>query len=130
MSRRTEQIASTLLETLREVFSRGFQDPRIRGLITVTEIDLAPDLATASVLISVLPEDHEELTLHGLRAAASHIRHEVGERLDMRRVPTFTFKLDRTLKKQVGVIQALARAAAEREARQPTTPPPEQEPSP
>ena len=130
MSRRTEQIASTLLETLREVFSRGFQDPRIRGLITVTEIDLAPDLASASVLISVLPEDHEELTLHGLRAAASHIRHEVGERLDMRRVPTFTFKLDRTLKKQVGVIQALARVAAEREARQPATPPPEQEPSP
>lgn len=127
MSRRTEQIASTLREAVREVFSRGFQDPRIRGLITVTEVELSPDLANATVLVSVLPEEHEELTLHGLRAASSHIRHEVGERLDMRRVPTLFFKADRTMKKQADVIQALAKAAAEREARRPA---PDEEPRP
>jgi len=117
MSRRTEQIGSLLRTAVQEVIARGFQDPRIRGLITITDLTVSPDLKAATIMISVLPEDRQDLTLHGLRAAAAHIRHEVSERLDLRVTPHLHFKLDASLKKQAGVFEALSRVAEEREAK-------------
>lgn len=117
MSRRAEQVASLLRTAIQEVIARGFQDPRIRGLITITELTVSPDLKTATIMVSVLPEERQDLTMHGLRAAATHIRHQVSDRLDLRVTPDLHFKVDSSLKKQAGVFEALARVAEEREAK-------------
>lgn len=117
MSRRAEQIAALLRTALQEVFARGFQDPRIRGLITITSVTLSEDLRSATVMISVLPEERQELTMHGLSAAARHIRHEVSDKIDLRYTPDLYFRLDTSLKKQAGVFEALAKIAQEREQR-------------
>lgn len=115
MSRRNEQFSAELTRAVQEVLVRGLQDPRISGLITVTGVKVTEDLRDATVAISVLPQERQELTLHGLQGAAAHIRREVGERMNARRVPTLNFRLDNSLKKEAGVIRALAQAAAERE---------------
>lgn len=115
MSRRVEQMASLLRTAVQEVITRGFQDPRIRGLITVTGVSLSADLKAATITVSVMPEDRQELTMHGLRAAARHIRHEVSERLDLRYTPDLHFRLDTQFKKQAAVFEALSRVAEERE---------------
>lgn len=117
MSRRAEQIAALLRTALQEVFARGFQDPRIRGLITITSVTLSEDLRSATVMISVLPEERQELTMHGLSAAARHIRHQVSDKIDLRYTPDLYFRLDTSLKKQAGVFEALAKVAQEREQR-------------
>lgn len=114
MTRRAEQIASLLRPAVQDVLARGFQDPRIRGLITITKITVSPDLKAATIMISVLPAERQELTLHGLRAAARHIRHEISERVDLRYTPDLHFKLDGSLKKQAGVFEALSKVAEER----------------
>ena len=74
MSRRQEQFASVLREAIQGVIDRGIQDPRISGMITVTSVRVAEDFADATILISVLPADRQDLSLHGIRSAAAYIR--------------------------------------------------------
>lgn len=116
MSRRAEQTAAILQKAIQDVISRGFQDPRIRGLITITGVRMDSDLRTAVISVSVYPEPAQNPTIYGLSSAAKHIRREVGETVDMRVVPELIFKLDESLKKQAAVLQAIAKAAESRPA--------------
>ena|SRR3954468_20476857 len=116
--RRAEQLAAILREAIQTRLDRGLADPRIRGMITVTGVKIPPDLKTATVLVSVMPHDKQELAVHGLNSAARHIRREVGDEVSLARLPELSFKLDKSLQKQAGVLDAIARATAEREARE------------
>lgn len=113
MSRRTDQVSSTLQRAVQDVLARGLHDPRITGLTTITAVTVSPDLKTAVVLVSVLPENKQALTLHGLEDAAGHIRHQVARFVCMRRVPEFKFKADLAAKEQAAVLSAIARARSE-----------------
>ncbi len=114
-SHRKEQVASTLQRAIQQVLVKGLNDPRVRGLITVTDVEVPPDLRTATVMISVLPEERQNLSLRGIQEAARHIRHEVSELVDMKQIPELFFKLDLSLKKQAKAMQAIAKAVADRE---------------
>jgi ribosome-binding factor A len=114
VSRRAEQLGATLGRAIQETISRGFQDPRIRGLITVTGVRISDDLRTAVVSVSIYPESAQNPTIHGLSSAARHIRHEVAGQLAMRQVPELVFKLDESLKKQAAVLGAIAKAEEHR----------------
>ncbi len=114
MSQRTERVASTLREALQAVIARGLADPRARGLITVIEVRVTDDLRKADVFVSVLPDEHQDLTMHALRHAAKHIRRQAGEAMALRQLPELFFKADRGIKQQAAVMEALAKARAER----------------
>ncbi len=115
MTRRNEKISALLLRSIQQVVARGLSDPRVRGLITVTDVTVSPDLAEARVLVSVLPESSQDLTLHGLQAAATHLRREVGELVDLRRMPQLIFRADRRLKTEASILDALNKVAQERQ---------------
>jgi ribosome-binding factor A len=115
MSHRKEQVASTLQRAIQQVLVKGLNDPRVRGLITVTEVHVPADLRTATVMVSVLPEERQTLSLRGIQDAARYIRHEVGELVDMKQIPELHFKLDLSLKKQAKAMEAMNKAIAERE---------------
>ena len=85
-------------------------DPRASGLISVLRVDLSPEMANAMVFVSIYPEERSELTMHALRHAARHIRHQAAELIDIRKMPIIEFRLDRTLKHQAEVFGALAKA--------------------
>jgi len=114
MSHRAKQVASVLERAIKEVLARGLDDPRAKGLITVTGVDLTKDMREATVRVSVLPAENAELVMHALTHASRHLRHEVSERVDLRTVPTFRFRLDESLKRQAEVLDALAQVARER----------------
>ncbi|MBL8764326.1 MAG: 30S ribosome-binding factor RbfA [Phycisphaerae bacterium] len=132
MSHRKEQLAATIDRSLRAILARGLQDPRVRGLITVTGVVLTPDLRSARVKVSILPEDAQRLTFQGLVHAAPHLKHQLGEALDLRRTPDLIFELDESLKRQAAVLRDLARAAAVTPAAipAPADPTPDGEPTP
>ncbi|HZW08648.1 MAG TPA: 30S ribosome-binding factor RbfA [Phycisphaerales bacterium] len=117
MSRRTDKVAAALQRALQDLLVRGLQDPRIKGLVTVTKVRVTEDLTTAFVSVSVLPAEDEPLTLHGLRAAAAFIRRELGEVVPMRKLPALDFQLDRSIKREAEVLAALERVRREREER-------------
>lgn len=113
---RRSVLGAELLRAMQELLTRGLSDPRVQGLITVTGLDVAHDLKTAVVRVSVLPERNEARVLAGLTHAASHLRHELGEALDSDRIPQLRFAIDRGPKQQAAVVAALSRAARERES--------------
>lgn len=73
------------------------KDPRIAGLVTVTEVRVSPDLRQARVYVSVMGTDAEQSsTLKGLEAASGFVRRELTERLGLRRSPEIYWVLDKT----------------------------------
>lgn len=85
-------------------------DPRVAG-VTVTKVDVSPDLRNARVSISLLGDDALlKDALKGLNRAAGKLRHELGERLRLRHVPQLYFAADTALR-EGDRISALIRAA-------------------
>lgn len=113
MPRRTEQFAATLQRSIQAILARGLHDPRIRGLITVTAVTVSADRRSAQVFVSVLPQQCESTTMHGLRAATGHIRHQLARDLPVRRVPELQFRIDPGPKRHAAILAAIARAAQE-----------------
>jgi len=120
MSHKAEQLASTLQRELQAALARGLADPRIKGLVTITGVELVDEGRTARVAVTVMPEEHEALTLHGLTAAAGHLRRIAGERIRTREMPRLAFTVDRAQKKSAGVMAALAKVREEESSRSET----------
>ncbi len=117
MSTKTERLASSIEKGVQQVIARGLQDPRVRGLITVTKVEITPDSKQATIGISVLPAENQALTVHGLRSASRHIRREVGDLIRTRTMPELRFVEDGSLKKQAEVLGELAKVREEMDAK-------------
>lgn len=122
MKRRTLQVASTIEKAVADVLSRGLSDPRAKGLITVTGVEMTDDLTLAKISVTIMPEEHEEITMHALRAAAGYIRREAMKHVHLREMPHLMFAVDTGLKNQAKVFELLHRVAEERQARGTTGP--------
>lgn len=109
MSHRTEQLGSVLHRAIQSVLERGLSDPRLRGVITVTRVQVSPDLKTAIAHVTISPEDQESLTMHGLRAASRHIRRRAGELVALRRLPELEFRVDERYKREMRTQEAISR---------------------
>jgi ribosome-binding factor A len=97
VTRRTRQVGEFLREELTDIIRREVKDPRI-GFMSVTRVDVTPDLRHAAVYISVLGTDDErEETLKALRSASGYIRHHLKPRLRMRQIPELEFRDDRSM---------------------------------
>ncbi len=107
--RRLERLNEQLRRELTEILRREVKDPRV-GVVTVTGVRAAPDLTFARVLVEVPASEDEAETLAGLVAASPFVRHELGQRLRIRRVPELRFELDHTLDR-VQHIESLLREA-------------------
>jgi ribosome-binding factor A len=116
MTHRLEQVGSVIRVAVQSVLARGLNDPRVRGLVSVTKVEVAPDLSEARVFVSVLPAEHSELTMHGLKSAAGHIQSEIAKQVAARRMPRLAFRLDDSLKKQAAIDAALFRSRSRPQA--------------
>ena len=79
------------------MLTRGLKDRRI-GFVTVTGVDLSPDLRHAKVFISAMGSEREKReTLDALNHASGWIRHELGQRIRMKFLPEIVFRTDTSL---------------------------------
>jgi ribosome-binding factor A len=93
---RAERLADQIRAEVAEMISEELKDPRI-GFATVTGVELSADLRHARVSVSVLGSpDAQQESMEGLASAAGYVRHELAQRLKLRRVPELTFVLDLT----------------------------------
>ena len=72
------------------------KDPRLEGgLLTVTRLDVTPDLDVAKVYVSVMGrEDGPKPAIEALNRAAGHVRTEVSKKMHIRKAPRFIFVED------------------------------------
>jgi ribosome-binding factor A len=92
---RHQRVAEEILHELGIMVAGELKDPRIEGLVTVTEVRVTPDLKHARVFVSVIGSEAEQKsTIRGLFAAVGYIRHQLTERIQLRRAPEIHFTLD------------------------------------
>jgi ribosome-binding factor A len=92
--KRTERVGALLQAKLSELILRGVKDPRV-GLVTVTGVELSPDLKHARVFVSVFGDDEaKERALAGLRSARAYLQAQAGRGLGLRFTPELRFEID------------------------------------
>jgi ribosome-binding factor A len=114
MRRRTERLAELVRRELGRILSGGLGDPRI-GFVTLTRVEVSPDLTLAKVYLSVLDSPAKErTTLQGLNSAKRRIRGELGEALKLRRMPELAFFADPGIKQSIRISGILTDLERER----------------
>ena len=108
MTARTDRIDQLLREEIGAILARDVQDPRI-GFVTVTDVETAPDLSTARVWVSVIGQPEERKNaMRALDHAMPFVRHELGSRIRIRRIPELLVREDDTAQRGTRVLQLLA----------------------
>jgi ribosome-binding factor A len=104
------RVGEALREEIETLVEGELADPRI-GLVSVTSVHVADDGRSAEVWVNVEGDDREaDRSLQGLEAAREYIRHELIERLRIRRAPELYFRLDRAEQAKGRVEELLERA--------------------
>ena len=104
-----ERLGEALREEIQTIVEGELGDPRI-GLVSVSEVQLAEDGRSAHVLVTMDGNDEEaERSLKGLQAAIGFVRHELVERLHLRKPPELHFQIDRSRKYEARVDELLQR---------------------
>ncbi|HZT91207.1 MAG TPA: 30S ribosome-binding factor RbfA [Gaiellaceae bacterium] len=103
-------------ESVRAVVAEGvgeLKDPRI-GMVTVTGVEVTPDLREATVYVSVLgSEQRRARTLAGLESAHGVLQARINRELSLRRTPTLTFAYDDSVERGVRMTKLIDALAAE-----------------
>lgn len=106
MTERTARLDELLREEISRLLSRDVQDPRL-GFVTVTHVDVAPDLRNATVWISTIGQpDERKDTLRALVHAMPYVRRELRV-LRLRRIPELHVKLDDSVQRGTRVLRIL-----------------------
>jgi ribosome-binding factor A len=109
-SRRIERLSESIKQEVSKAILYKLKDPRI-SFITVTKVEVAPDLKRAKVYISVMGDEKtQQKTLQGLERAKGFIQSEVGAQLQTRYTPVLTFYLDESVKKSIRISKLIDEA--------------------
>jgi ribosome-binding factor A len=106
MSERTARLDELLREEISEVVRREVDDPRI-GFVTITDVEVSPDLGHANVWVSVIgtPEERRQ-SLRALSHAMPFVRARLG-RLRLKKIPDLHVKEDQTAERGTRVLRIL-----------------------
>jgi ribosome-binding factor A len=109
---RPERVAEEFREVLAEEIPR-LKDPRI-GFVTVTRVDVSPDLRRATVFYTVLGENRDHrATRAGLQSARTHLRAELGHQVRLKFTPELDFEEDVGLAQVERVTELLKQIGAQ-----------------
>jgi ribosome-binding factor A len=113
VSRRTNRLEEEIREEVAKIIAGELKDPRI-GFVTVTGVQLTPDLRHARVSVGVLGDQAaRDKSLAGLRQAAGFVRRALGQRLRIRHTPEVQFLYDKGLDATDRVARLLDQVEAE-----------------
>ena len=115
MSQRTERLDELLRQEIGKALESELADPRI-GFVTVTDVETNPDLSHARVWVSVIgSEEERKATLAVLRRAMPYIRHTLGSKIRIRRIPELEVRLDDSIVRGTRVLHLLNELEAGRD---------------
>lgn len=108
MRRVSESVRAVVAEAVGQL-----KDPRI-GLVTITGVDVTPDLREARVFVSVLGNAQKrDATMAGLASAHGVLQAKINRQLSMRRTPTLRFSYDETVERAVRMTKLIEDVASD-----------------
>ena len=107
-SRRAQKVAEAIREVVSMAILAEMKDPRVQD-VTVTYVEVAGDLRSAKVHVSVMGDEAKQrLAVHGLTRAAGFLQARCAARIDMRYTPRLQFLLDQGVKKSIAIAKILS----------------------
>lgn len=92
---RRYRVADQLQRELGDLL-RAVKDPRVQGMVTISGVDVSPDLRNARIYVAILNHAEPAEVIEGLNAAGGYLRGRLARRLDLRVVPELQFRHDTT----------------------------------
>jgi ribosome-binding factor A len=118
-TQRQQRVAHLLREEISSILRRQLKDPRL-GLVSITEVEVAPDLREAQVYVSALGDGPARAeALRVLRGAAGFVQGELGRNIRLRHIPRLDFRQDAALERGNRVLDLLDEIAKEEDAEGP-----------
>jgi ribosome-binding factor A len=106
-TQRPERVSEALRCEISRIVHEELKDPRL-GFLTITKVELTKDLRYARVYFSVLGEPKEkELALKGLKSAKGYIKNLVSEKVKLRFMPEFEFRIDNSAEQMKNIQDVL-----------------------
>ena len=95
---RPQRLGDLIQRELSELIRLDLRDPRV-GMLTITSVDVSPDLANAKVFFTMFEKDKLEDTLHGLKRSAGFLRSQLAKRISMYTTPELRFVYDESVER-------------------------------
>jgi ribosome-binding factor A len=106
-------VAETIKREMADILAQRLRDPRLSGMISVTDVEVTPDLALARIYVSLLASGEErDRAFATLARSAGFVRRELAPRLGLREVPEIRFRLDTSIQQGARVEELLRRIAS------------------
>ena len=100
MSLRNERVRKTLMKEISDVLLKDIRDPKLAGLVSITDVEVSHDNSYAKVFYSVLAsEDKKHEIAEAMEKNTPRIRYEIGKRIRLRLTPELKFILDESLER-------------------------------
>ena len=111
-TRRQEKVARIVREAVSDAISNHLSDPRIEGLVSVTRVDMAADLRSADVYISIFGKDEaaQNKTFAAIEHAKSRIQSLLASRVQSKFCPVLRFHKDDKFKKTLETMKLIDEA--------------------
>ena len=95
---RPRRVADLIQRELSDLLRREVRDPRV-GMITLTSVDVSPDLSHAKVFFTILEKEKLDDTIRALRRAAGFLRSQLAHRMKMYTTPELRFVYDESVER-------------------------------
>ena len=111
---RIRRVAEQIRRELSEILRTELKDPGV-GMITITDVEVSPDLAHAKVYFTSLGDEKALARSHaGLRRAAGFLRSTLGQRINVHNTPELRFEYDASVERGVRLAQLIDAAVADK----------------
>ncbi len=95
---RPQRVGDLIQRELSDLVSREVRDPRV-GMITITSVDVSPDMSHAKVFFTLLDPAHLDEVLEGLGRAAGFLRSQLARRMKLYSTPELRFAYDESIER-------------------------------
>ncbi|HEY9250247.1 MAG TPA: 30S ribosome-binding factor RbfA [Rariglobus sp.] len=124
MSTRTLRVNELIQRELSSILRTIYKDEAVA--ITVTGVQVSPDLHEGKVFVAVTGEEEDEVKcLRWLRHNSKDFRFELGRRIVLKHMPHFTYAVDTSTARGNRILSVLDEIAEQDKARNAAQPPPD-----
>ena len=91
---RMNRIDEELKKEISNIINYELNNPKVTGLISVTNVKVTPDLRYARVYVSIINAKNKKATLAALKQSSGYIRTLIAKKINLRMTPEIIFEFD------------------------------------
>ena len=113
---RPERLGEEIRKLISEMLLRELKDPRLSGIVSISNVDVTNDYSYATVYITILgsssteeaDEEKKKEVLAAFQSAKGFIKKEIAKQIKLHHIPELLFKIDTSMEYGRHISQVIA----------------------